>query len=76
MRPAHVHFMVTAPGYRRLITHVFVEGDPYLDRDAVFGVKTPLIAAFQRRDPGPAPDGRELDVPFWTMAFDLVLAPA
>jgi hydroxyquinol 1,2-dioxygenase len=76
MRPAHVHFMVTAPGYRRVITHVFDDDDPYLDHDAVFAVKTPLIAAFQHHEPGPAPDGRELDVPFWTMAFDLVLAPA
>jgi hydroxyquinol 1,2-dioxygenase len=68
--------MVTAPGYRRVITHVFVDDDPYLDRDAVFAVKTPLITAFQRHEPGPAPDGRELDAPFWTLAFDLVLAPA
>ena len=39
MRPAHVHFKVTAPGYQTLITHVFVEGDEYLDSDAVFGVQ-------------------------------------
>ncbi|HEY7919514.1 MAG TPA: maleylacetate reductase and hydroxyquinol 1,2-dioxygenase domain-containing protein, partial [Streptosporangiaceae bacterium] len=39
MRPAHLHFKVEAPGYRTLITHIFVAGDPYLDRDAVFGVK-------------------------------------
>jgi catechol 1,2-dioxygenase len=46
MRPAHIHFKVTAPGYRRLITHVFVAGDPYLDSDAVFGVKQSLVAPF------------------------------
>jgi hydroxyquinol 1,2-dioxygenase len=39
MRPAHVHFMVTAEGYQTLITHVFVEGDEHLDSDAVFGVR-------------------------------------
>ena len=49
MRPAHVHFMITAPGYHPLITHVFAEGDTFLDTDAVFGVKTSLIAPFERR---------------------------
>src|SRR4051794_11853598 len=60
MRPAHVHFMVRAPGMRTLITHVFAEGDEYLDRDAVFGVRQSLVAPFVRHDPGPAPppDGR------------------
>jgi len=42
-RPAHVHFMISAPGYRTLITHLFVAGDRYLDSDAVFGVKPSLI---------------------------------
>ncbi len=41
MRPAHVHFMVSAEGHETLITHVFVAGDTYLDKDAVFGVKSP-----------------------------------
>lgn len=56
MRPAHIHFRVTAPGYRRLITHVFVAGDPYLASDAVFGVKDSLVASFDgpMRDPGDA----------------------
>jgi hydroxyquinol 1,2-dioxygenase len=76
MRPAHVHFMVTAPGYETLITHVFVEGDEHLDRDAVFGVKSSLIAPFERHEPGTAPDGRSIDTPYYTMSYDLVLAPA
>lgn len=76
MRPAHVHFMVKAPGYETLITHVFVDGDEYLDRDAVFGVKSSLIAPFDRNEPGTAPDGRVLDTPYYTMSYDLVLAPA
>lgn len=49
-RPAHMHFMVTAPGYRRLITHIFVAGDRYLASDAVFGVKESLIVPFERAD--------------------------
>lgn len=42
-RPAHLHFMITAAGCRRLVTHLFIDGDPYLDSDAVFGVKSSLI---------------------------------
>ncbi len=47
MRPAHVHFIVEAPGYETLVTHIFVRDDPYLDSDAVFGVKESLIADFE-----------------------------
>ncbi|MEJ8840702.1 intradiol ring-cleavage dioxygenase [Ramlibacter sp. AN1133] len=43
-RPAHLHFMIEAPGYETLITHVFRNGDPYLDSDAVFGVRQSLVA--------------------------------
>jgi hydroxyquinol 1,2-dioxygenase len=48
MRPAHVHFKITAPGYRTLITHIFAAGDKYLDSDAVFGVKESLIVEFDQ----------------------------
>ena len=75
MRPAHVHFMVKVPGYKTLITHVFKEGDRYLDSDAVFGVKYSLISNFERHEPGIAPDGRKMDVPFYTMHYDFILAP-
>ena len=49
MRPAHVHFLVDAPGYEPLITHVFIDGDKYLDSDVVFGVKDELIAKIEKR---------------------------
>lgn len=75
MRPAHVHFMITVPGYKTLITHVFKEGDHYLDADAVFGVRSSLIADFERHEPGRAPDGKKLEVPFYTMKYDFMLAP-
>ncbi len=42
-RPAHVHFMISARGYRTLITHLFFDGDEYLQSDAVFGVKPSLV---------------------------------
>jgi hydroxyquinol 1,2-dioxygenase len=76
MRPAHVHFMISAPGFRTVTTHVFADDDENLDADAVFGVKSSLIQRFERHEPGTAPDGRELEVPFFTMRYDFVLAPA
>jgi hydroxyquinol 1,2-dioxygenase len=73
-RPAHLHFMITAPGYERLVTHVFREGDPYLDSDAVFGVRSSLIAPWVQHQPGMAPDGTVMTTPFFTLAFDFVLS--
>jgi hydroxyquinol 1,2-dioxygenase len=65
--------MIEAPGYERLITHVFRSGDQYLDSDAVFGVRSSLIANWQRHDPGTAPDGTQIDTPFSTLDFTFVL---
>ena len=65
-RPAHMHFLVTAPGYRKLVTHTFVDGDSYLSSDAVFGVKQSLLASFERIDG----EGT------WRSRFDFVLAPS
>lgn len=53
--------------------HVFVAGDEHLDDDAVFGVKTTLIAPSPRHDPGTAPDGRTLHMPYHTLEYDRVL---
>ncbi len=74
-RPAHLHFMITAPGHERLVTHVFRRGDRYLDSDAVFGVRPSLVADWIRREPGVAPDGSRRDGPYWTLDFDFVLNP-
>ncbi|MFF1611837.1 maleylacetate reductase and hydroxyquinol 1,2-dioxygenase domain-containing protein [Amycolatopsis sp. NPDC058278] len=45
-RAPHVHFMIAKPGYRTLITQLFVAGGEYLDSDTVFGVKDGLIVDF------------------------------
>ena len=63
-RPAHLHFMVSAPGYETLITHVFRAGDPYLDSDAVFGVRQSLVAEWKEQADGT-----------WLVEYDFVLAP-
>lgn len=67
-RPAHMHFLITAPGYRKLVTHTFVGGDTYLESDAVFGVKQSLIAPFEKRE-----EGAET---LWRSPYDFVLTPA
>jgi len=74
MRPAHVHFIVSAPGYETVTTHVFVEGDPYLDSDAVFGVKERLIAPFVLHDDPSAAERLGVGNPFYTAEYDFVLA--
>ena len=78
MRVAHLHFMVTADGLRTLVTHIFVAGDPQLERgDSVFGVKDSLIKDFVEQPPEtPTPDGRLIGDRHWSRCrFDIVLAP-
>jgi hydroxyquinol 1,2-dioxygenase len=77
MRASHLHFMVKAPGYRTLVTHIFVAGDQYLERDSVFGVKESLIKDFvEHPATEPNPTGREFTEPWCSTRFDIVLAPA
>ncbi|HEX2547058.1 MAG TPA: intradiol ring-cleavage dioxygenase [Ramlibacter sp.] len=64
-RPAHLHFMIKAPGYETLITHVFRSDDDYLDSDAVFGVRQSLVADWVKQA-----DGNYL------VEYDFVLNPA
>ena len=75
-RPAHIHAIVSAPGFEPVTTHVFVKGDSYLQSDAVFGVKNSLITDFTKREAGKAPDGSQLSQPFFEATFDFVLAKA
>ena len=76
MRPAHIHFMVSAPGFHTLVTHVFIGGSAHLDDDAVFGVKESLIYDLVEHPPGPGPAGRTLDARWWELRFDVRLAAA
>ena len=76
MRASHLHFLVSAPGRRTLITHIFVRGDELLSSDAVFGVKDSLVKDFERQPIGtPTPDGRAVDGTWSRVCFDIVLAP-
>lgn len=78
VRASHLHFMVTAPGLRTLVTHIFVEGDPQIGiGDSVFGVKDSLIKKFKPQPAGtPTPDNRDLHNHPWVRTrFNIVLAP-
>jgi hydroxyquinol 1,2-dioxygenase len=74
-RPGHIHLMLRAPGYQPLTTHLFVSDSPYLDSDAVFGVRNSLIIDFEKHPPGTAPDGRVLDKSYYTAHYDFRLIP-
>ncbi|MFJ5263359.1 dioxygenase [Streptomyces sp. NPDC088387] len=76
MRPAHIHFMVSAPGFRTLITHIFVAGGPHLESDAVFAVKPGLIVEFAQQPPGRAPDTDVMATTWYRAEFDITLARA
>ncbi|WP_406292061.1 maleylacetate reductase and hydroxyquinol 1,2-dioxygenase domain-containing protein [Streptomyces sp. NBC_00624] len=72
-RAPHLHFMISAPGHRRLITQLFVKGGPYLDSDTVFGVKEGLVIDFEPRT-GPTPDGRAVDGEWRSLQFTFRIA--
>jgi protocatechuate 3,4-dioxygenase beta subunit len=73
-RPAHLHFILSADGFETLTTHIFDPHDPYINSDAVFGVKESLLADF--RSVEDAARAKELDFksPFWEVDYDFVLA--
>ena len=72
-RPGHIHMIVSAPGYESVTTHLFVADSPYIDSDAVFGMKESLVVKFERSPPGRGPGGERLDVPYYTAQFDFRL---
>ncbi|MGJ7522837.1 dioxygenase [Variovorax sp. LT1P1] len=74
-RPGHIHMMVSAPAHVPVTTHLFVAGSPYIDSDAVFGVRPSLIVDFESHPAGTAPDGRALDTPYWSAHYDFHLQP-
>jgi protocatechuate 3,4-dioxygenase beta subunit len=73
-RPAHLHFMVSHPGYKTLVTQVFPSDAEDLGRDVTFSVIASLIGDFVRHEGGtpPAPDVKG---PWYTLDYDLVIEP-
>jgi hydroxyquinol 1,2-dioxygenase len=75
-RPAHIHFIVTAGGYRPLTTHIFVAGSEYIDSDAVFAVKKSLIADFTEVDDPAEAQRYGVTSPFRRADVQIALQPA
>jgi hydroxyquinol 1,2-dioxygenase len=50
-RPAHIHFVIGAPGFRELVTALYVAGDDHIDSDTVFGVSESLVISVNKNDP-------------------------
>jgi protocatechuate 3,4-dioxygenase beta subunit len=73
-RPAHLHYILSADGYDTLTTHIFDPDDPYINSDAVFGVKESLLADFVRVDDPARAAELGFEGPFWDVTFDFVLA--
>ncbi len=70
-RPAHLHFMVTAPGYATLITQVFSDESEHLETDVTLSVIQSLVGQFVRHDS----DTPDADGTFYTLTYDLILQP-
>ena len=76
-RPSHLHFIIKAEGYRTLVSEIFAAEDPYLDQDAVFGVREDLVMTYVEMPEGSFPEGFDLsgsvDGPYLQADFDLTL---
>ena len=68
-----LHFAIIAPGYDTCVTHLFQQGDEFIETDVVYGVKAPLIVEFVKKPPGKAPTGETLATPFYEVRYDFVL---
>lgn len=73
-RPAHLHYIVDAQGYEPVTTHIFVPDDPYIDSDAVFGVKRSLLADFVKVDDPQRAERFGVANPYWEVESNFVLA--
>jgi hydroxyquinol 1,2-dioxygenase len=72
-RPAHIHLIVRAPGYRTVATHIFDAGSEYLDSDAVFAVKPSLLRDFVHRSESDTERPVGVTGQWWSVENDLVL---
>jgi catechol 1,2-dioxygenase len=73
-RPAHVHFLGFRPGFKTLITQIFVDDDKYLESDVVFGVTRALIGEYRRHESGEPPESRVVP-PWYTLSHRFVMEP-
>ena len=72
-RPAHIHFFVTAPGYRKLTTQINIDGDEYLHDDFAFATRDGLIPQVRRVSDAASAHAPRVNAPFAEIDFDFVL---
>jgi hydroxyquinol 1,2-dioxygenase len=72
-RPAHIHVIASAEGCTTVTTHLFDSESPYLDSDAVFGVKPSLVRTFVAHDPAAEPEPEGIHGRWYTADIDVVL---
>jgi protocatechuate 3,4-dioxygenase beta subunit len=75
MRPAHLHLIASAEGYRTIVTELYTDSDPYVDSDAVFGVKPSLIVHYNRIDDPETLRAAGRAEPYWDLEYDFALTP-
>ena len=73
-RPAHLHFLCFKPGFKTLITQVFVDDDEHLESDVVYGVTSALIGGYVRHDSGAAP-APDVKPPWYTLDYTFHMEP-
>lgn len=71
-RPAHLHTLIFKPGFKTLISQIYVTDDPVLDNDAQFGVTRKLIGNYVRHDESTAPD---VTGEYYSLDYHFVLEP-
>jgi len=72
-RPAHIHFFVSAPDYRKLTTQINIDGDAYLHDDFAFATRDGLIPEVRRVADATSIREKGLNAPYVEITFDFVL---
>ena len=75
-RPAYLHYILETDGFETLVTHIFDPDDPYIQTDAVFGVKESLMAKFDLIEDAVRITEEGFDRPFYEVVHDFVLVPS
>lgn len=75
MRPAHLHFIASAEGYRTIVTELYTDDDPFVGGDAVFGVKPSLVVHYDRIDDPETLRAAGRTEPYWDLRYDFALTP-
>jgi hydroxyquinol 1,2-dioxygenase len=73
-RPAHLHFLIYKPGFKTLISQVYVNDDERLETDVQFGVTRALIGNYVRHDNGPAP-AADVEPPWYSLDYTFPMEP-